>query len=360
MRHDRKKSAIQVDTQSLTMGVTDGGGVRAERDRSSRSPTSVAETARHASPNAATGNLRIASTIVALVGVLCWAYWPVLVEMAKKWWSDPQFSHAMLVPPFALFLAWRQWNPADFVAGKPNLWGLLLLLMGVGIRIAGAHYFVDFFEAFSIIPVVAGTLLFVFGWGAFRRTWPACAFLIFMIPLPFRIETGLSIPLQRLATQGSTFVLQTLGLPAFSEGNIIAIGETRVGVVEACNGLGMFLMFFAVSVGVATIVQRPLWEKILLVLSAVPIAVGANIVRVVMTTLAYQFLSKDLVDSVAHDFAGWLMMPLAILFLMLEMKLFSKAFVEVEDVTSRNPVSLKTLHRNDGSTNRPKPIRNRP
>lgn len=338
-----------MEAKTPLMGVTRRGGVRAEAGRPIVAANAESRSELNPTPPTIDSNRHIAAILLGLGGVFCWTYWPVLILMAEKWWRDPQFSHAMLVPPFALFLAWRKWNRAEFLAGPPCWWGLALLLVGAGLRMIGARYFVDFFEAVSIIPVIGGTVLLVFGWKAFRQTWMAIAFLVFMVPLPHRIETGLSLPLQRLATQGSTFVLQTLGLPAFAEGNVIVIGETRVGVVEACNGLGMFLMFIAVSFGVAIIAQRPHWEKITLVLSAIPIAVGVNIIRIVMTTLAYQFLNKDLVDSVAHDFAGWLMMPMAILFLMLELKLLSLFFVEVDAESDRRPMSLANLRGSDVS-----------
>jgi len=336
-----------LEAKTPLMGITHRNEARADAVRPIVTSTAKQMPMPNLPDQTSATNARIGAMLVGLLVVFSWAYWPVLVVMAEKWWTDPQFSHAMLVPPFALFLAWRKWNRAEFMAGPSSWWGLGLLLIGAGLRLAGARYLVDFLEAISIIPVVAGTVLLVFGWGALRQTWPAIAFLVFMIPLPHRIETGLSLPLQRLATQGGTFVLQTIGLPAFAEGNVIVIGETRVGVVEACNGLGMFLMFIAVSFGVAIIAQRPLWQKIVLVLSAIPIAVGVNIIRVTVTTLAYQFLSKDLVDSVAHDFAGWLMMPMAILFLMLELKLLSKVFVEVEPAPDNSQALSSSLRGND-------------
>jgi exosortase len=343
------------------MSAARQNGVRADAMRPIVSPTAddaVAES-KNLTGTAVTKQQMIA-LLVGLLAVFAWSYWPVLVVMAEKWWTDPQFSHAMLVPPFALFLAWRNWNSAALTVGPACWWGLGLLLIGAGLRLVGARYFVDFFEAISIVPVIAGVVLLVFGGKVFRQTWPAIAFLIFMVPLPHRIETGLSLPLQKLATRGGTFVLQTMGLPAFAEGNVIVIGDTRVGVVEACNGLGMFLMFIAVSFGVAIMVRRPLWEKIVLVLSAIPIAVGVNIIRVVMTTLAYRFMSKELVDSVAHDFAGWLMMPMAILFLMLELKLLSKFFVEGDMESDRRPMSLDALRGNDTPRKAPPAKRKRP
>src|SRR5438874_1287783 len=81
--------------------------------------------------------------------------------------------------------------------------------------------------------------------------WPTIAFLFFMLPLPFRVEVALSHPLQKLASQSSTYVLQTIGLPAFAEGNVISLGKAKINIVEACNGLSMLIIFFALSTGMA-------------------------------------------------------------------------------------------------------------
>src|SRR5207253_599308 len=94
------------------------------------------------------------------------------------------------------------------------------------------------------------------GWRALHWARPSLAFLLFMIPLPYRVEVALAQPLQRVATVSSTYVLQTLGFMSFSEGNVIRLGETRIGVVEACSGLSMLLIFFALATAVCLVVKR--------------------------------------------------------------------------------------------------------
>src|SRR5262249_56384836 len=89
------------------------------------------------------------------------------------------------------------------------------------------------------------------GWSSCRWALPAVAFLAFMIPLPYRLEVMVADPLQRLATTTSTFALQTLGLPALAEGKVILLNEVKIGIVEACSGLRMMMIFFAISTAVA-------------------------------------------------------------------------------------------------------------
>jgi exosortase len=158
------------------------------------------------------------------------------------------------------------------------------------------------------------------GWKAFAWAWPAIGFLFFMIPLPFSLENALANPLRRVATSCSTYFLQTLGFPAFAEGNVIRLNEVRIGVVEACNGLSMLMVFFALATAVALVIQRPLADRLTLVVSAVPIALIANVLRITITGILHKTTSSAVADTFFHDFAGWLMMPLALGLLWLELK----------------------------------------
>ena len=169
------------------------------------------------------------------------------------------------------------------------------------------------------------------GWRALRWAAPSIAFLFFMIPLPYRVEHALGSPLQRIATLSSTYALQTMGLPAIAEGNVILIGEeTRIGVVEACNGLGMLFMFLAYAIAVVLVIRRSIPDKIFLILSAIPIAVLANVIRISATGLLYELASDQVAETVYHDLAGWLMMPLALAAFWLELTLLSHLFLEPE------------------------------
>jgi exosortase len=273
-------------------------------------------------------SFRSAIIWVLLGGSVLWAYLPVFREMAGAWLNNPQYSHAYLVPAFSAYLLWRSRQGAFQGEARPVWWGLVPLLVGTSLRLCGAYFYVGWLEAISLLPVLWGAALLLGGWQGLRWSWVAVAFLVFMIPLPHRVETSLSQPLQQVATVASTNVLQTMGLPAFREGNVIVLNDSRIGVVEACNGLGMMLLFFALAVGVALVVERPWLDRAAVVLSAAPIAVLANVARIVATSVLYETAGQRWGDMVFHDLAGWLMMPLALGILWLEMKMISFVLVE--------------------------------
>jgi exosortase len=259
---------------------------------------------------------------------LLWVYWPTLAELAGRWGSESQYSHGYLVPLFALYLLWaRRGLISERRSPEPAWWGLVLLLGALGLRFAGVYLYFEWLAAVSLLPCLAGLALLSGGRPALRWCWPAVAFLVFMIPLPHRLEVALAHPLQRLATVVSTYALELLGFVAYAEGNVIRLGEVRLGVVEACSGLSMLLNFFALATAVVLLRPRPPLERGVIVLSAVPIALFANVLRILATAVLHKTAGGELADLVFHDLAGWLMMPLALGLLWAELRLLSWVLV---------------------------------
>jgi exosortase len=247
--------------------------------------------------------------------------------MAQRWSYEPQYSHGFLVPLFALLLVWqrRAMRPDP---GVWSPWGLALLVGAAGLRLAGAFFYLTWLDDISLFPCLLGFTLLLGGWQGVIWVWPAIAFLLFMVPLPFRLEGALAQPLQSLATQASTFCLLVLGFPATAEGNIISINDSKLGVAEACNGLSMLLSFFALTAAFALVVRRPRLDKALILASAVPIALFANVMRITLTGVLYELVGSAAAKAFFHDVAGWFMMLLALGLLWLEMYILSWLFYE--------------------------------
>lgn len=275
----------------------------------------------------------------ALFAGILWAYWPTLVEMHAKWASDPDYSHGYLVPLFAGGLLWWRRDQLASMTWQPSWWGAGLVAAGLLLRWAGAFFYFGWFDAVSLLPTLAGLCVAFGGWPALRWAWPGLAFLLFMIPLPHGLEGALALTLRRIATLASAYALQTLGYPAVAEGNVIVVDQLRVGVAEACSGLGMLVSFLALSTAVACTIDRPWLDRIIVLASAVPIALIANVVRITSTVFAYEAFGAETAHALFHDWAGWLMMLLALAMLGLELWLLSRLFVPVEPAPGKGPAA---------------------
>ncbi len=273
---------------------------------------------------------------------LLWGYFNSLWAVAQ-FWDSPEYSHGYLVPMFTLALLWmrREELPGqDQISASARWVGLALIALGLSIRLPAAYYNFAPVDGLTFLPCLAGVVLLVAGWPTLRWAGPAIGFLIFMYPLPGPLQRNLLAPLQKVATLASAYSLQTLGFDVYTEGNRISISEIDMNVVEACSGLRMLTIFMALAVATTLVTKRPWWEQAIIILSAVPIALISNITRITITGILHVLVGSELADAVFHDFAGWIMMPIAIALLYLELYVLSLLFIEESETVDGMPFAF--------------------
>ncbi len=256
----------------------------------------------------------------SVAALLAWAYHPTLAFLYEKWVGDPQYSHGFLVPLFSAYLVYQnldRFRVADF-RPWPILGGGVLILAGLLRMLAGGLLFHQL-DAISLLIALAGAALAFGGRRLLVLTAPAVLFLVFAIPLPFEIEQNLGGPLKKSATAASTYLLQSLGFPALAEGNLILIDDVRLGVVDACSGLKMLMTFAAFSMGAVLLNRRTWFERGMVLLGIVPVAMLTNILRITATAVTHTFVHDKATNAFLHDVYGWLMMPVGLGLLGLEL-----------------------------------------
>jgi exosortase len=239
--------------------------------------------------------------------------------MSEVWAENPTYSHGYLVPLFSLGLLW--WNRRQLAAVRfqPSWWGVAVIALAGVVQFTGLYFFIPWLEGASLMVFLAGVALLLGGRPLFAATWKSIAFLVFMIPLPWTIESALRSPLRLFAAQVSNWLLQLLGLASVAEGTIIDVNGHKLGVEDACSGIAMLMTFLALAVGLAIIVRRPRVDKLVIILSAIPIAILCNVLRITATGVLYATVGEKVGKFVYHDLAGFLMMPLGIALLWFEL-----------------------------------------
>jgi exosortase len=286
-----------------------------------------------AAPAVGDWRLALAAGVACLV-IGIWSYWSTLANLVWVWNREPDYSHGFLVIPLAIVFVVvnRVFYPQSFpgIGVSSPLVGVPFLALALVMRYFSGRFYYDFLDGWSIIPWVAATVALLGGWRLLLWSLPSIGFLWFMVPLPFGWETMASLPLQKIATKLSCYALQLLGQPAFAEGNVILLGEHQLEVAQACSGLRLFISVMAVAYAYVALVQRAWWEKAILVISVIPIAILANATRIVVTGLLFQFTTGEMAHKFSHDFAGLAMIPLAGLMFALVHWYLSRLFPEEE------------------------------
>jgi exosortase len=279
-----------------------------------------------------TGEQEKAAWIVfgLLAALLVFGYWNML-RYTAHFWNDGLYSHGYIIPVFAAGLFWMRRQQLTFVPSLERWVGVAILLVSLLLRLYASYYDYNPLDRLTFIGCLLGVCQMVGGYKMLRWAGPPVAFLVFMFPLPSRIENTVLIQLQRFAAMCSTWVLQLLGVPAVRDGSHIIIDKLPLEVADACSGLRMGTIFGAMSVALAMIIDRPWWDRLTILVFAIPVALATNIIRIVVTALLYMaFPDNEAIHHYVHNWAGLAMMPIALGFLWLEMTLLNQLTVPME------------------------------
>ena len=149
-----------------------------------------------------------------------------------------------------------------------------------------------------------------------KRYWFAFFFLIFMVPLPIALYSRIASPLQLLASRVASTVMNATGVPVLCEGNRMTLpGGLQMFVAEACSGMRQLTGFLALTTAVAYLTTRPAWYRVVIMVSALPIALSANIARVMLTGYIMHFVNPQFALGTYHTLEGLLMMGFGLLLL---------------------------------------------
>jgi exosortase len=244
-------------------------------------------------------------------------YYHVIYKMVHDWSIDDNYSHGFLIPVISGYLIWQNRKKLMELPVKPANSGLLLLLLSLLFFIAayvGAELFT---MRFSMILVILSAIVFLAGWSMAKALLLPVGYLLFMIPLPAIIWNKIAFPLKLFATKMAVLVIKAINIPVYSEGNIIYLANTTLEVVDACSGLRSLTSLLALGAAFALISDHSRVKKIILFLSAVPIAILVNIFRLSSTATLARYFGAKVADGFLHEISGIIVFFLALILMYL-------------------------------------------
>ena len=252
---------------------------------------------------------------VAIVGAM--VFFADGLDALLNAWSLPEYSHGPLIPVLSALLFLRQLKTFPPEPGPiRNRWvGVTVIVISLFLAALGKLSTIPDLVAYATILWVGGILLVGFGWTTGKHFWPPVLHLVYMVPLPGTIYYKRTTWLQFISSELGVYFLQLLSIPVFLEGNIIDLGITKLHVAEACSGLRYLFPILSFSYVFAVLYKGPMWHKAVLLISAVPITVFMNSVRIAVAGVIVDYWGLDWLEGFTHFFEGWVIFVACILIL---------------------------------------------
>jgi exosortase len=243
--------------------------------------------------------------ILVVAGLMALLYVRVLADLAYDWWLVPAWSHGMLIPPFAMYLAWMRREAVLAQPIRPANSGLLWILFACLVFLTGRLAAEFFLMRISFVLLLAAMIATFWGAARLRALAFPLLLLVTMIPLPMIVYGSLAAPLQLLSSDVATQIAQALGVSVYQDGNIIHLAHTSLGVAEACSGLNSLSSLVVAGLLLGYLLCTRLRSRLLLILISIPLAIGVNILRVAGTAVLADY-DHELAMGFYHSFSGWL------------------------------------------------------
>ena len=243
------------------------------------------------------------------VGLLVVLFWPSLTHLVYTWSTDDNYSHGFLVPLISLYFA-REASVDEPLQRRGGLiLGCALLVLCLVGRMAATIVPVGVLSDLAFVAGLAGLVSALAGRQAIGRYGFALFFLVFMIPLPLALYSAIASPLQLLVSRVAAVLLGFMGIPVLCQGNTMTLpGDVHLFVAEACSGMRQLSGFLALTTAVAWFSPRPLWYRLVIVASSIPIALTANLLRVTLTAWLAYAVDPALARGQFHTVEGLLLM----------------------------------------------------
>lgn len=264
------------------------------------------------------GLMAIAALLICVAG-----FSGALLELVRRWNQQEEYSHGYLIPLVTIWLLWTRRDALRASISQPSLVGPTLILIAILMHITGELSAVWLLSQIGFIIALYGIMLSFGGYSLLKITFIPITYLLFAIPLPYFIDAVLTLRLQLLSSELGVAFIGLFQIPVFLDGNIIDMGTYKLQVVEACSGLRYLYPLLSLSFLAAYLYQARFWQRALIFLSGIPIAIGMNGLRIGLVGILVDRWGSQMAEGALHFFEGWVIFLACAVLLAGEMFLFA-------------------------------------
>lgn len=289
--------------------------------------------------------------IIALALTLCvtlFVFRGAIANLFERWGTQEELSHSYFIPLISAWLVWSNREAVIKSIGSPSMLGLGLGVLAGAMLLAGqlAHAFI--LQQLAIVVAVAALVAGFGGRSLLKITAVPILYLLFAIPPPFWVITNLSWNFQTMSSVLGVAMIKMMNIPVFLSGNVIDLGSYKLAVAEACSGLRYLFPFLSLGFLSAYLFKAPMWQRIIVFLSTIPITIFMNSLRIAITGALVQAYGTSHVEGFLHLFEGWVVFVLCLLALLAVVAAFClilpprRHVLDAMGVPELKPVPLKT------------------
>ncbi len=264
--------------------------------------------------------------LLALIGAaaLAWLFRDGLSEMAKVWFTTEEFSHGVLIPAIALFLAWQKRYVLRQIELRPSWLGAVVVAVALLLNLLGQLASVFVLQQYAFVLAIYGLVAAFAGLAALRVLWAPLLVLLFMVPLPNFLLNNFSANLQLISSEIGVWFIRLFGISVFVEGNVIDLGVYKLQVAEACDGLRYLFPLMTLGFIMAYMFKVSMWKRVLLFLSTIPVTILMNSFRIGTIGVMVEYWGIGMAEGFLHDFQGWAVFMTSAALLLAEMMVLAR------------------------------------
>ena len=248
-----------------------------------------------------------------------------LALMADHWLNRPEYSHGLLIPFIAAFLVWRR--RAELTTAAAGTWlGPVGVALGLGVWLLGRLSTIHAVSQYALVVMFYGVVIGFVGPRQFGKLWAPMLMLLLAVPLPAFLYNNLSSELQLISSALGVAAMRAFGISVYLSGNVIDLGHFQMQVVEACDGLRYLFPLMTLGFIVAYFFRAPVWQRVLVFVSSVPITIVMNSLRIAMIGVFADYGNTSLAEGLLHELQGWVIFMLSGTLLLAEAWLLVRVF----------------------------------
>lgn len=244
--------------------------------------------------------LAIATLFVCVAG-----FGSALLELVRRWNQQEEYSHGYLIPLVTIWLLWTRRDALRASIDQPSLAGPALILIAILMHITGELSAIWLLSQIGFIIALLGIALAFGGYPLLKIVFVPIAYLIFAIPLPYFIDAVLTLKLQLISSELGVAFIRLMQIPVYLDGNIIDMGTYKLQVIEACSGLRYLYPLLSLSFLTCYLYQGRFWQRAVIFLSGIPIAIGMNGFRIGLVGILVDRWGSQMAEGALHFFEGW-------------------------------------------------------